>query len=151
MDLSKNYKVDTLTELVTKLNNNADGMIQFVSNKVMEGKMLRDVAYLIEEIEVKGLSNELISRVKQDRLVDVIYVTDNTGVVTHCTDKNGVGLDLFKIDKSFDVFKSSQQQFVSTPVKVRVEDGQLFKFLAFYHKNCIYQVGLSLKSILEFE
>jgi len=38
-----------------------------------------------------------------------------------------------------------------TPIKKRIEDGELYKFLAIVNeKGAIFQVGLSMNSLLKF-
>ncbi len=44
----------------------------------------------------------------------------------------------------------NQAEFIATPIKKRVEDDKLFKFLSIMDKGIVYQVGLSLNRITDF-
>ncbi|WP_432663140.1 methyl-accepting chemotaxis protein [Wukongibacter baidiensis] len=144
-------KMSTLHDVMEELNQNADYMQQYVTSKVMEGKMLREVTYIKEVLQKGTLDNELINSLPPQTGIDVIYVTDNSGTIRYCNEEESIGLNLYEVDESFSSLKKGEVEYVTTPVKKRVEDGKLFKFLAIVDdKGIIYQVGLSIESLLEF-
>ncbi len=69
----------------------------------------------------------------------------------YCSERETIGLNLYEIDPSYGPLKNGQVDYITTPVKNRVEDGRLFKFLAILgrDKRC-YQVGLSVEKIKNF-
>ncbi len=144
-------ETENLAELTDNLNRNADELLQFVANKVMRGKMLRDVKAIEEKLYGKSLSNERMDELCREFNVDVVYVTTEAGAVEYCNERETIGLNLYEIDPSYSPLRNKQVDFVTTPVKHRVEDGKLFKFLAILGRdNRCYQVGLSVETIKNF-
>jgi len=149
--LLQSEKMSTLYEVMEELNQNADYMQQYVTSKVMEGKMLREVSYIKEILQKGTLNNELINNLLPKTGIDVIYVTDHGGTVRHCNEEQAIGLNLYEVDSSFSSLKKGEVEYVTTPIKKRVEDDKLFKFLAIVDdRGIIYQVGLSIESLLKF-
>ncbi len=147
----QNEKMSTLQNIIKELHETSDSMQQYVTSKVMEGKMLRDVKYIEKEVKRNNLNDDLIRRLLKETGVDVIYITDKSGAVKYCNEKESLGLNLYQIDQSYSVLKSGQAQYIATPVKKRVEDGKLFKFLAIIDgAGIIYQIGLSIESLIKF-
>ncbi len=140
-----------LQQITDKLKKQSDEMLQEVANKVMEGKMLRAVEQVMKDGKNKRVDDGLLQRLLKETDMDVIYITDESGVVKYCNEKISIGLDLYKADKSYEALKKGKSAYVSTPIKNRVEDGKLYKFLAMMdEEKRIYQAGLSLDSILHF-
>jgi methyl-accepting chemotaxis protein len=139
-------------ELQTKhLNKNADELLQFVANNVMRGKMLRDVMAIEDDLYEKSKSNEKLDQMTKEYDVDVIYVTNQKGEVAYCNERETIGLNLYEIDPSYKPLVGGKTDYISTPIKHRVEDGKLFKFLAILGRDkCCYQVGLSVETIKNF-
>ena len=55
---------------------------------------------------------------------------------------------LYAIDPRYSELRNGKSDFIATPIKSRVEDGKLFKFLSILNsKNQIYQVGLGLETL----
>ena len=82
--------------------------------------------------------------------MDDIYITNPEGVVIYTSNKDSIGVNLYEADASFKVLKEGKQNTIITPIKVRVEDGELFKFLTIIDENkCLYEVGLALNSLLK--
>lgn len=140
-----------LQQITDKLTGQSDEMLQEVANKVMEGKMLRAVEQIMNEGKGKTVTEGMLQRLLKETDMDVIYITDEKGVVRHCNEEISIGLDLYQADKSYEALKSGKTTYVSTPIKNRVEDGKLYKFLAMMDQDKrIYQGGLSLDSIINF-
>lgn len=149
--LLQSDKMSTLYEVMEELNQNADYMQQYVTSKVMEGKMLREVSYIREELQKSAVDNRLINSLLPKTGIDVIYVTDNSGTIKYCNEEQSIGLNLYEVDESFSSLKRGEVEYVTTPVKKRIEDNKLFKFLAVKdEQGVIYQVGLSIESLLKF-
>lgn len=147
----QNEKLTTLNNIIDELSSTADEMQEYVTTKVMEGKMLKDVRYIIDRTKGKVIDNNLLNTLIKETGVDVLYITDNKGNVKYSNDKQSIGLNLYDLDSSFEQLRSKQKLYVTTPIKRRVEDNQLFKFLAMLDENDIlYQVGVSINSLLKF-
>jgi methyl-accepting chemotaxis protein len=146
----QNQKLIELKQISDKLNKDADNMQQYVTSKVMEGKMLKSVKYIMEEAKNKQINDSLINKWLKETGIDVIYITDREGSVTHCNEEC-IGLNLYKVDENYVKLKQISTKFITTPIKKRVEDGKLFKFLAVLGEDGkIYQVALSIESLLKF-
>lgn len=147
----QNEKMTSLNNIIEELNNTADEMQQYVTSKVMEGKMLKDVQYILDTAKGKNIDDNLVNMMLKETGVDVIYITDNKGEIKYCNEKESIGLNLYKIDSSYEQLKSREKPYITTPIKRRFEDNKLFKFLAKIDENdIIYQVGLSINSLLKF-
>ncbi|WP_202708194.1 methyl-accepting chemotaxis protein [Sporosalibacterium faouarense] len=147
----QNEKSSDIQDIIEELNERADFMQQYVTSKVMEGKMLRDVKKIKKELINKAPNDEMINNLIKETGVDIIYMTNPQGIVKYCNDKSAINLDLYEIDPIYLALKNSESDYITTPVKKRVEDGKLFKFLAIIdEKGIIYQVGLSIESLLKF-
>ena len=146
----QNNEVVGLLELSDKMNENADDLLQFVANKVMLGKMLSDVRNIEKYLRVRDVNNDILYELANKFNVDVIYITDRNGVVKYCNDSQAIGLDLYAIDPSYKPLREGKVDYISTPIKHRVEDGKLFKFLSILNENKeVYQVGLGLETLLK--
>ncbi len=144
-------ETENLAELTDQLNTDADELLQFVANKVMRGKMLRDVKDIEKTLIGQTISNEKLDKLSTLYNVDVIYITSVSGAVEYCNERETIGLNLYEIDPSYKPLAEKRVEFVTTPVKHRVEDNALFKFLAILGQDgrC-YQVGLSVETIKNF-
>lgn len=147
----QNEKMISLNKIIEDLKNTADEMQQYVTSRVMEGKMLKDVEYILNTAKGKTIDNNLMNTMLKETGVDVIYITDNKGQIKYCNEKESIGINLYEIDYTYESLRTREKPYVTTPIKRRVEDNQLFKFLAMIDENgIIYQVGLSINSLLKF-
>ena len=147
----QNEKISVLRHAIDTLDKNADNMQQYITSKVMEGKMLKETKYIRDNLSNQSISDAILNRLLKETGVDVIYVSNNQGVVQYCNEKDAIDLNLFSIDKSYQELSKGKREIVTTPVKKRVEDGKLFKFLGISdEQGRIYQVGLSIDSLLKF-
>lgn len=148
--IEQRSKSQYLQEVVDKIMDNVYEMQQFVAGKVMEEKMLNAAYYIKNYAKNKGIDHESIGVLLKDTKMDDIYITDELGTVEYSSNKDSIGLNLYEVDKSFLVLKEEGQESIVTPIKVRVEDGKLFKFLTVIdEQKKLYEVGLSLESLLE--
>lgn len=146
----QNKQTLVLHQLTTELSREADNLMQFVANKTMAGKLLADVNALEDILKKNPPSTDSLARLAADFGIDVIYVGDTFGVITHCNETSAIGLDLFKIDPSYLPLKAGRVTHVETPIISRVEDGRLFKFLAILTaEKKLLQVGMSLDSLMK--
>ncbi|WP_192929697.1 methyl-accepting chemotaxis protein [Alkaliphilus serpentinus] len=149
--LMQDERLLNLKTITSKLYENADNMQQYITSQVMEGKMLKAVNYIKNTTINTPLNHQRVSDLLKETGMDAIYITDNKGVVSYCNNQDTIGLNLYEVDKSFSALREGKAKYVATPVKKRVEDGRLFKFLAIIdEKGIIYQVGLSIESLLKF-
>lgn len=144
----QNAESTKLLNYTENLNLCSDKLVQFVANKVMTGKMMSDVHAIEAELRDASLSNDMLANMSSKYDVDVVYVTDTNGVVRYCNETMAVGLDLYAIDPSYGELRDGKSPFIATPIKARVEDGKLFKFLSILNaKGQVYQVGLALETL----
>lgn len=141
-----------LSHMTGQLADSADKMLQNVANQAMEGHMLKAARQIRSLAAGKALNAALIRQLAAETKVDVVYITDAEGTVRHCNEEEAIGLNFYAIDPvSYNHLRNNRPEFVATPIKRRVEDGQLFKFLGVMGEDrVIYQVGMSLKSLLAF-
>lgn len=146
----QNQETSTLREVTDTLVESADQMLQNVANKVMEGKMLEAVRKIKVDLAGKHITNDTLDPYTKKLGVDVVYITDTNGIVRYCTERETVGLNLFEIDPTYAVLRRNEAEFIATPIKRRVEDNKLFKFLSIMDDGIVYQVGMALNSIVNF-
>lgn len=144
----QNSETTNLLNLTETLNTNADKLVQFVASKVMTGKMLSNANEIERELRGKSFTNGTLNQLTKKYDVDAIYITDTNGIVRYCNEENTIGLNLFEIDPSYKPLREGKVEYITTPIKHRVEDGKLFKFLSILNdKGEVYQVGLALETL----
>ena len=133
------------------IRDNVYDLQQFVAGNIMEEKMLKQAYYLKDYIRDKEyIDNKVLDDFLKESGMDVVYITDPSGVVEYTNEKAGMGLNLYEADSTFLALKNGQKEYIATPIKTRVEDGKPFKFLIVADEGKkLYQVGLSLDSMLE--
>ena len=94
-------------------------------------------------LEVGEFWLELLKKLCSELVIDAIYVTDNKGLVKFCNEESSLGINLFEIGPTLNELKKGKE-FVATPIKYRVEDNKLFKFLAVLHEERVYELGISV-------
>ena len=147
----QNERIATLKEIAGRLGEDADHMQQYVTSKVMEGKMRKAVSYIQQQTNKQTIHDRMLEALRTETGMDVIYITNSNGEVRYCNEKGAIGLNLYKIDPSYEAMRRGRSECVTTPVKNRVEDGRLFKFFAMIdNMGIIYQVGLSIDTLLKF-
>lgn len=122
---------------------------EYVASKTMEGKMLREVKMIKNQVESGNINNKVLDELSQELGMDAIYITNSDGEVEFCNERETIGLNLRKVDTIYENLKN--QPYVVTKIKSRIEDGRLFKFLAIEdEEKRIIQVGMSVESLLNF-
>ena len=119
------------------------GTVDEVYDKAMEIKMYVDIGKAADELVGLGITNVNIQNICDKYKFDILYYADDGGNVTHCNDPIGIGANLFKFDPTLKALDTGAP-YVATPIKNRVEDGKLFKFLAIKRYNKIFEIGLSV-------
>lgn len=146
------YKISkNLYDAMESIRKHVYNMQQFVAGKVMEEKMLKQ-AYKVREFFKKNnnITDSMIKAVLEDVGVDAIYITDSNGVICYTNEKSALGLNLYKVDSSFNELREKRLDYIVTPIKQRVEDGKLFKFLTVTDETGrLYEVGLALESLIK--
>ncbi|GMG95414.1 methyl-accepting chemotaxis protein [Tepidimicrobium xylanilyticum] len=146
----QNSRAEFLRKMAEDIKKQVFDMQQFVVGNVMEEIMLKQAHYIREYALNKGdLSEKDIEELLIKTKMDAIYITNSSGTVEFTNEKSAIGLNLYKVDQSFQALKEGKVEYVVTPIKIRVEDGKLFKFLTIADdKKRLYEVGLSLESLL---
>lgn len=144
-------RAKALNDVVDTIRDNVYSMQQFVAGKVMEEKMLKQ-AHIVKEyfMENNNVNDNQINQLIKEVGVDAIYITDSSGIVQYTNERSGIGLNLYMADPSFLALKEKKKEFIVTPIKKRVEDGKLFKFLTLTDNDGkLYEIGLALDSLIK--
>ena len=139
-----------LQEMAEDMRDHVFGMQEFIAGKAMENIMLEKVQIVKDYRMKKGaLDDKDIEKLLEETGVDAIYITDSEGNVVYTNEKASLGLNLYEADASFLQLKEGKKEHVATPIKIRLEDGKLFKFLTTIdEEGRLYEVGLSLESLM---
>ncbi|WP_353094533.1 methyl-accepting chemotaxis protein [Tissierella praeacuta] len=149
--VEQHNRARNLKDVVEEIRGHVYNMQQFVVGKLMEEKMLKKV-YTVKEyfMNNKNVSDDMINKLMKEVGIDAIYITDTSGIVEFTSEKAAKGLNLYKADSSFQELKKKKKEYIITPVKKRVEDGKLFKFLTVTdERGRLYEIGLALDSIIK--
>ena len=140
----------SLNKMMEEIRNHIHSMQQFVVGKAMEEKMLVQT-YKVKDFFVnnRNVTDEMINKLLKELEIDAVYITNPQGVVEYTNEKSAMGLNLYEADPSFQAFKETKVEYLVTPIKQRVEDGKLFKFLTVTDEaGRLYEVGLGLESLI---
>lgn len=145
-----NICIDT-NNIAEEIRRHVNNMQQFVVGKAMEEKMLKQ-AYRVKEFFKANshVSHGDMEKLIDDVGVDAIYITDPEGIVNYTNEKSGLGLNLYEADPTFLEFKKKKVEYIVTPIKKRVEDGKLFKFLTLTdEEGRLFEIGLAIESLIK--
>ena len=148
--LEQHNRSKYLQDVVEEVTDNVYNMQQFVAGKVMEEKMLQAAYYTRDYTKNNGdLSQKALKKLLEKTNMDDIYITDSDGIIRYSSNNKAIGLDLYGVDKSFSTLKRGRREYIVTPIKTRVEDGRLYKFLVLIDENKrLYEVGMALDTLL---
>lgn len=139
-----------LQDIIEDITENVYRLQQFVVGNVMEEQMLDAVYFIRDYVKARQAFTEGdMDYLLKETGIDDILITDTNGIVIHAADKQALGLNLYEVERSFLALKEGKRDWVATPIKKRVQDKAMFKFLALIDDKQIYQVGLSLDSLLK--
>jgi hypothetical protein len=139
-----------LQRMINDIRENISVLQQMVAGNIMEKKMLEKVNFVISFAKQKStLTDDDIQYLINETNMDAIYITDENGYVIYSNEKDSIGLNLYEADKTFLRLKNGETTFIATPIKKRVEDGKLFKFLSVIGEDKrLYEIGLSLDTLI---
>lgn len=140
-----------LNHVVDTIRDNVYSMQQFVAGKAMEEKMLKQAQTVKDYfMKNKDVSDNQINQLIKEVGVDAIYITDSSGRVEYTNEKADIGLNLYIIDPTFLQLKEKRKEYIVTPIKKRVGDEKLFKFLTLTDtEGKLYEIGLALDSLIK--
>jgi len=149
--LEQNNRAKYLQEVVKKLSEGVYKLQQLVAGDIMERRMFQAVYIIRDYLDEKSyLDEKIIDQMLNKTGMDAIYITNPYGVVIYSSEKGAIGLNLYEVDRTFLQLKENKKEYIITPIKIRVEDGQLFKFLAIKdEEGRLCEVGLGLDRLLE--
>lgn len=148
--LEQYSRARNLQQIAADMREHVFGMQQAVAGQAMENIMLEKVE-IIKDYAMKKdtLDEKDIEKLIEKTGVDAIFITDPEGNVIYTNEKVSLGLNLYEADSTFLDLKEGKKKHVATPIKTRVDDGRLFKFLAVADEaGRLYEVGLSLDSLM---
>jgi hypothetical protein len=139
-----------LQNKINDIRDNITILQQIVAGEIMENKMLEKTKYVMDFVRDKeSLSDKDVEFLLEKTEMDAIYITNEEGNVIYSNEKNSIGLNLYQADKTFLKLKNGEMKYIATPIKKRVEDGKLFKFLSVIGDDKkLYELGLSLDSLI---
>lgn len=140
-------RIEELEKTSDHLNMASEEMQQFVAGKAMDEMMLNDIEHLIKEYP--GMGERDVEKALKEIRSDDLMITDEYGTGQIVSDKASAGINLYEVEPSFRALKEGSTKYVSTPVKRRAEDGSVFKYLAYREGPRLYQVGISIDSLLK--
>lgn len=120
---------------------NVTKLSEELQDKALEIKMLADTA-MLEEME--NATNEKLVQLADELNLTSVYVTDKKGDIVICNEEETIGFNIYDVDPVFSSLKEGAD-FAATPIKERVEDGQLYKYLATISDGIVYGVGIAVK------
>lgn len=126
---------------ILDLGHNINSLSFDLKDKALEIKMLVD-ASIVSELE--DVSNENLKKLARDLNLTTAYITDENGDIVNCNEPETIGYNMYDMDKAFQGLKEGKTIGI-TPIKERVEDGQLYKYLAMRQGNKIYGVGMKVE------
>lgn len=139
-------KTKAINNITTTLEKEGIQLREQVASQVMEGQLLKEMHELRNRCPHSELNQNLVVDFASQCSIDVVYITDKNGQVIYCNEEEAIGLNLRKVDTIYEALNS--ENFVSTPIKNRIEDNELYKFLAIAdEEGHIYQAGLSVKTL----
>lgn len=130
----------TTTDEIVLIENNMEKISNILEDKALEFKMLVDTNIISDETDI---SNERLVELSRSLDLTSIYVTEETGVIVYCNEPETIGLNIYDLDPVFKTIKEGAR-FATTPIKKRVEDGKLYKYLAMEKNDLVYGVGMKL-------
>lgn len=120
---------------------NVTRLSEELQDKALEIKMLADTA-MLEEME--NATNEKLVQLADELNLTSVYVTDQKGDIVICNEEETIGFNIYDVDPVFSSLKEGAD-FAATPIKERVEDGQLYKYLATINNGIVYGVGMAVE------
>ncbi len=127
------------TDRILEIGEKVHSLSEVLQDKALEIKMLVDTNLVMEE---ENLTNERLGEMAKDLGLTSIYVTNKEGVMVMCNEPETIGYNIYEVDPVFIKLKEKDVDFAVTPIKKRVEDGKLYKYLAINNKGIIYGVGM---------
>ncbi|WP_176461677.1 methyl-accepting chemotaxis protein [Anaeromicrobium sediminis] len=125
----------------------ANSLQQSVAKNTMDKYMYQKALDVKEHLD-KSENVDLKKLTKSLNIGD-IYVVESSGIITGCSDPEGLGLDSFEIDPTSYEASKLKSGYTSTPIRKRTHDDQIYKFLHIpYKEGMVISVSLSLQTVL---
>ena len=115
-------------------------LTETLQDKALEIKMLVDANILTDESEI---TNQKLVELSKSLNLRSAYVTDSKGDILYCNEPETIGFNIYDMDPVFSDLKKGSS-FATTPIKRRVEDGKIYKYLALQKDGVVYGVGMKL-------
>ncbi|SDY76798.1 methyl-accepting chemotaxis sensory transducer with Pas/Pac sensor [Proteiniborus ethanoligenes] len=121
---------------------------QSSASTAMEGYMYHKALELIDVIGSKALDSAKLKELAKSFKIDDIYIVDKRGIIVNSSESQAINLDSFKIDPVSKEAAGGKAPYLATPIRKRVEDNQMYKFLHVPYNGGVLTVSLSLESLL---
>lgn len=148
-EINASFKdIVTNTEALT---DEANQLQQSSASMAMESYMYHKALELISIIDKEGketLDSDKLVNIARNLKLDDIYIVNNKGIIVYSSEKQAINLDSFEIDPVSKRAAEGNVEFLATPIRKRVEDNQMYKFLHIPFRGGVVTVSLSLKSLL---
>ena len=132
------------TDDILQIGNQIYDLSGELQDKALEIKMYVDTSALIDEDRDEVTDSRLKEMAKNLGLT-TLYVTDESGDIIRCNEPETIGFNIYEVDPVFNSLKDKGVDFAVTPIKERVEDGKLYKYLAINRNGVVYGVGMQVE------
>lgn len=103
--------------------------VEAVENEI--DKTMLNAAYLLQEMDRNGtVTLEQMEALKTKTGMSDFYLTDRNGIFTLTTEKEAVGMSLFDIWDGYRMLVTGEADVLPSTMKIKVETGEIFKFMA---------------------
>ncbi len=99
-------------------------------------KSMLNAAIVAKEIDaIRELTDGDVARINRETGMTDIMLTDKDGYFIKSIDKTSIGVNLFEIWEGYRWLVTGEADLLPSPLKVRAETGEIFKFLAIPRKD----------------
>lgn len=120
----KNVK-STLTEQASEISNHLIILEQQID------KSMLNAAYTLQQMDSQQkLSNKDLKEIAEQTGMTDLLLTDSKGVFTRATDSASLGLNLAELDTESKKILDGSKKIHKTPLKLKQETGDIYKFLS---------------------
>ncbi len=130
------------------LTNEANYLQQSSASTAMEGYMYNKAIELLSIIDKTNPESTEMKKLAKTFGLDDIYLVNSSGIIVSSSENQAINLDSFAIDPVSKKAAEGKEAYLATPIRKRVEDNQMYKFLHVPYKGGVITVSLSLESLL---
>ncbi len=139
-----------ITDKSKKLDRLANELQQEAASVSMEGYMYNKALELKQFMKTNEISNKILNDFAKRINIDDIYIVNSNGIIIYSSCGEGIGVNSFEIDPVSKSVVSSNKNYLATPIRKRVGDNILYKFLHIRDdEGGVITVAMSYESLLK--